>query len=411
MKARAIKGIVVKDLKEISREKVALFWVFVFPLMWVTLFGSIWGGGGEPITIDLGVVYSDEDTEFTAQDVVEIMENISIENAPIFNTKRFDNETAGVKSIKKGTINALVVFPNDFGKSVVTGKQAKIYLYFDKSDPQEYQIVSGVVKGFFAEFEKEMKKKRMEIQLQYAGLYISEDVMKMYNISLEDIKSYMVAGSEPLVIEEKEVEGTKVSPIKFYITSFIGIQFLFATMLIIGVGILEEIEKGTLKRVVASPATSWDFLIGKIASTFIIVMFSILVGLTYSRIVFGETLVPSLAGWLIILIASVFSMSLGIIIAMATRSIRSTTALVNLLSMPLLFLAGVVIPEAILPSWAKPIVNYFPLGRALKDLRLLELYHKPFVEIVGGVIYILAVTVVMLLASVVLYNRVVKTLE
>ncbi|MBO8175389.1 MAG: ABC transporter permease [Thermococcus sp.] len=407
MKLRAIKGIILKDLKEIRREKMVLFWIFVFPLMWITLLGGIWGGESPPITVDVGVVYFNETTPFTAYDVVKIMENVTIEGVHIFNIRTYPSENSGVDALKHGKIDALIVFPKGFGANITRGLQAKVYVYFDKSDPQNYQIVSGAIKGFFSEFEKRMQEKSIEITFQYMERYMPKET----SISIDEIKKHLLAMANPLVLEEREVKGETASAIQFYVTSFIGIQFLFATMISIGAGTLEEIEKGTLRRIAASPATAWDFLIGKMLSTFITIMVSIFVGITYAKLVFGETVFPSPLGWLIIFIAAVFSMSLGLAIAMGTRSIKATNAIVNLISMPLLFLAAIVIPESILPEWARPIANYFPLGRALKDLRLLELYHRPASEIMPDVLWLALGSFCMLVIAVLLYNWAVKRLK
>ena len=407
MKLRAIKGIILKDLKEIRREKMVIFWIFVFPLMWITLLGGIWGGENPPITINVGVVYFNETTPFTAYDVVKIMENVTIEGVHIFNIKTYPSENSGVDALKHGKIDALIVFPKGFGVNITRGLQARVYVYFDKSDPQNYQIVSGAIKGFFSEFEMRMQEKSIEITFQYMERYMPKDIP----ISIEEIKEHLLAMVNPLVFEEKEVKGETTSAIQFYVTSFIGIQFLFATMLSIGAGTLEEIERGTLRRIAASPATAWDFLIGKMLSTFITIMVSIFVGITYAKLAFGETVFPSPLGWLIIFIAAVFSMSLGLAIAMGTRSIKATNAIVNLVSMPLLFLAAIVVPESILPEWARPIANYFPLGRALKDLRLLELYHRPASEIMPDVLWLALGSFGMLVIAVLLYNWAVKRLK
>lgn len=408
MKLRAVKGIVIKDLKELRREKMALFWIFIFPLMWITLFGTMWGGHNPPVSLDVGVVYTNESSAFTARDVVGIMENVTLEGVHVFKIKELSGEKTGIDALKHGKIDSLVVFPPGFGRNISTGKQAKIYVYFDRSDPQQYQIVRGTLMGFFSEMEKRMREKRIEIQLRYVEAYLPA---AGYNITPEAMKEYLMASAEPLEVEEREVSGEAPTPIKFYITSFIGIQFLFATMLTIGSGTLEEIEKGTLRRIAASPATAWDFLAGKMLSTFLIIMVSIFVGLAYSRLVFGETIVPGPLGWLIIFIASVFSMSLGLAIAMATRSIKSTTAVVNFISMPLLFLAGIVIPESIVPGWARPIVNYFALGRALKDFRLLEIYHRPAKDITPGLVLITVETAAVFLIAIFLYRWAIKRLE
>ncbi len=408
MKLRAVKGIIIKDLRELRREKMALFWIFIFPLMWITLFGTMWGGHNPPVSLDVGVVYTSENSAFTAHNVTEIMGNVTLEGVHIFRIKKFASEESGISALKHGKIDSLVVFPPGFGRNVSTGRQAKIYVYFDRSDPQEYQIVRGTLMAFFSEMEKRMREKKIEIQLKYIEKYMPAGE---YNITPEAVREYLIASAEPLRIEEKEVSGNAPTPIKFYITSFIGIQFLFATMLTIGSGTLEEIEKGTLRRIAASPATAWDFLAGKMLSTFFIIMVSIFVGLVYSRVVFGETIVPSPLGWLIIFTASVFSMSLGLAIAMATRSIKSTTAVVNFISMPLLFLAGIVIPESIVPSWARPLTEYFALGRALKDFRLLEIYHRPVRDIMPGLTLVGVETAVMFLIALLLYRRAIKRME
>lgn len=411
MKLRIIKGIILKDLKELRREKMALFWIFIFPLMWITLFGTIWGGESPPITVDIGVFYTNESAPFTAYDIVEIMRNVTLEETNLFNVLDFKDENSALEVLKSGKIDAVVVFPKEFGTNLTSGRQAKVYLYFDKSDPQDYQIVSGVVKGFFGEMEKEMKRRNLEMQLEYMESYLPKEIIAEYNLTTEMIRKYMLASAEPIVIEEKEVESKTATPIQFYVTSFIGIQLLFATMLTVGSGTLEEIQKGTLRRIVASPATAWDFLMGKMLSTFLVIMFSIVVGLGYAKLLFGETIIPSLLGWVIIFIDSLFSMSLGLAIAMGTRSIKSTTAVVNFVSMPLLFLAGIVVPESVLPKWVRPIANYFPLGRALKDFRLLEIYKRSASEIAPDILWLSLATLITLIIALVLYNWAVKRIE
>ncbi|WP_335755218.1 ABC transporter permease [Thermococcus pacificus] len=228
---------------------------------------------------------------------------------------------------------------------------------------------------------------------------------------MDTMKAYLVGLINPFDLHEERVKGEMPSPIQFYVTSFIGIQFLFTTMLTVSGLVFEEIEKGTLRRIAASPATAWDFLVGKMLSTFTVITVSILIGISYYRLVFGETVFPGLAGWGIIVLAAVFSMSLGLAIAMGTRGMKATNALVNLISMPLLFLAGIVIPESVLPGWAKPIANYFPLGRALKDLRLLELYPRPPREVLPDIVWLAAGSLGMLLIAVLLYNWAVRRLQ
>lgn len=394
MRVKAILAVLRKDLIETRREKMVLFWIFVFPVMWLLLLGGIWGSESPPVTVDVGVVYAN------GGNVVGIMENATFEGSHLFDVTVYSSEMEGLKALKEGRIKALMVFPRGFEENLTTGKQAKIEVYFDKSDPQEYQIVRGIVVSFFSRLSKEIRER----QLQYIP-------PGRYNLSAEEIMAYIKASGEPIALEERAVSREAPSPIKFYVISFMGIQFLFATMLSISGSVFEEMEKGTLRRVAASPATPWDFLVGKMLSTIITIGVSIFVGIGFAKVVFGETVFPSLFGWAFILTAATFSMGLGLAIGMSTGSARATNALVNLIAMPLLFLAGIVIPESVLPGWARPIVNYFPLGRALKDLRLLELYHRPPIELLPDLALLGLTALATLLFAVVLYGWRVKRLD
>lgn len=404
MNPRAIKSIVVKDLKEVRREKMVLFWVFVFPLMWVTLMGSLWGGPGSPVTVDAGIVQPSG--EFSSI-IAGTMKNVTLNGTPLFNVRKFPDEPSGIMALKRGDVDALVVFPEGFDANVSSGLQGRVVVYFDRTDPQNYQIVSSIMRSFFSEFGRAFRVRGMKIAMEH----IPKDFMDAYNLSEEQIEQYLLANAEPIALEERSVQRESGRGIKFYVTGFIGIQFLFATMLSMGSSVLEEIERGTLRRIAASPTTPWDFLLGKSLSTFMTITVSILIGIAYARVVFGSTLFPSPFGWLVIFTAAMFSMGLGLAIAMLTRSQRSTTALVNLVSMPLLFLGGIVIPESILPGWAKPIANYFPLGRALEVLRLSDIYGRSPGELMGDFTYVLAWSALMMGLAVLSYAWAVKRME
>ena len=55
----------LKDLAVLAREKEALFWIFLFPLIFALFFGFLsGGGGGERGKLQLAVVDEDESAGF-----------------------------------------------------------------------------------------------------------------------------------------------------------------------------------------------------------------------------------------------------------------------------------------------------------------------------------------------------------
>ncbi len=354
MKLRAVKAMFLKDLREFRREKTAVFWVFVFPLMWISLFGLLWGGTSPAVTVHVGVVGD-------GAWVVHYMDNVSLNGKPLFKVDTFRNVSSSMYKLKHGSIDALIVFPSGFARNISEGLPATVKVYYNEGNPREYQIAEGTLSAFFSELSSHLAVGRAR--------YLARQL----NLSGRKAASLMGV-AEPIPLVRETVPGENPSPMKFYVTGFIALQFLFATMSMIGSGTLAEIERGTLRRIAASPATAWDFLSGKVLSTLFVIFLSILTGMAFAYVVFKVTVFPGPVGWLIILLMAAFSMGLGLAVAMLTRSVKSTNAVINLVSWPMIFLAGIFVPLSTLPSWAKPIAEYYPIGRAVKDLRLLIIY-------------------------------------
>ena len=77
MKFRVIKGIILKDLKELRGERCPLLDIHIPTHVDYPIWNNVWGGESPPITVDVGVVYTNESAPFTAYDIVEIMRNLT----------------------------------------------------------------------------------------------------------------------------------------------------------------------------------------------------------------------------------------------------------------------------------------------------------------------------------------------
>ena len=354
MKMRAVKGMILKDIMEYHRERSVVFWVFIFPLMLVAVFGLLWGGSS-PITLKVGVVGN-------GSLVVSAMGNTTVDGTHTFQMVEFKNVSAGINAVSHGSIKALLIFPPGFKKNLTSGIPARIHIYYSRGNPSDYQIAKGMVGSFIGEFSHQVSIERVNI--------LAEKLPSRE-------KGLLYGAVEPVTTVIEEIPGAHPQPMKFYVTGFIALQFLFATMSLIGIGTLKEIEKGTLRRIAASPTTPWDFIVGKSLSTLIVIIASILVGIAFAAVAFHTTVFPDPTGWAIIFLMALFSMGLGLTIAMLTRDVKTANAVINAVSFPMLFLAAIFVPLSTLPNWAKVIVDYFPLGRGVQDLRLLTIYSVP----------------------------------
>jgi ABC-2 type transport system permease protein len=117
MKAQRIRALSVKDLKRVIRDPAGLFLVFVFPIVLTAAFGAAFGGmgggdGGSTYTVGL----VDMDVSLNHGWAESFREGVEATGALVV-AEYSDNESAHV-DLLQGTIDAIVVLPEDFGDSV-----------------------------------------------------------------------------------------------------------------------------------------------------------------------------------------------------------------------------------------------------------------------------------------------------
>ena len=67
----AILTLALKDLKVISRDKFALFWIFAFPLMYALFFGALLGVGDDREQSRIPIAIVDEDRSESSSALVD----------------------------------------------------------------------------------------------------------------------------------------------------------------------------------------------------------------------------------------------------------------------------------------------------------------------------------------------------
>src|SRR5690606_28081538 len=92
------------DIKRLFRDKVAIFFIFVFPLIFLVIFGSIFSGG-DGMSFRVGLL-NNSDSQFAAKFVEQIKENEVFE---------VDDEATSLELSKekmnRGQLEATIILP------------------------------------------------------------------------------------------------------------------------------------------------------------------------------------------------------------------------------------------------------------------------------------------------------------
>lgn len=162
-----------------------------------------------------------------------------------------------------------------------------------------------------------------------------------------------------------------------YLISGIIIMTVFQTALNNSMNILEDISSGFMKEILVAPIARWQIAIGHILSAsivsviqgIIIIIIGLFMGLSID-VLHGIEMVG-----LMFLVGLTFS-SMGLYLATITKESANFQLLVAIVTLPLTFLSGALIPTMALPVFLLPFVYINPLTYTTAAFRFITLHME-----------------------------------
>jgi len=146
----------------------------------------------------------------------------------------------------------------------------------------------------------------------------------------------------------------------------------FASGISAGFSTIFELQSGVIERLRVTPASRFAILIGPIlASALMMFVFDIVVvavgfGFGFDVHAGGLLALAVLLGVLMVIMAA-FSVA----IALVTKEISSFAAIINGINLPILLLAGVLLPISLGPAWIRVLAHIDPLYYLVQSARVL----------------------------------------
>jgi len=326
----SIIGIAVKDIKTFFREKGTIFWTIAFPVMILLLFTAIFGRE-IPFNANIGVVDYDNDPYGISASIVT-----GLNSTGFLAVKNFSDEIEALRELNATNIRAVVVIPQNFSQNLYAGK-ANISLILDGTNPDVARLIDCGVKTFFTEYYKQFKQ----------------------------------GYTEPITINtEISVVGQQVGYKENIVPGMLTYPLLFSSMVVSTGAIVFEREKGTLKKIRASPIRPINMLFGKTLAALVQTAISILVMAVLAVFLLGPKLnwnVPLLAP--IMFLGSMNGIALGLIISCIGRAPQEASNAATTTAIVLQFFTGMYFPIEYLPTYMQQIGRFIPMTYAAQALR------------------------------------------
>jgi ABC-2 type transport system permease protein len=194
------------------------------------------------------------------------------------------------------------------------------------------------------------------------------------------------AGMHLPTVEHETVYGTPSDdPMTNFAPAIVGFFTYFFVYLLTGVSFLRERTGGTLERLMATPVTRGEVVIGY---TLGFVLFAILQVAILMTWVLGEVEVPALGpmpefslglgvvtagspllAFAVVVVLALGAVSLGIFLSTFARTELQIIQFIPLVLVPQFLLSGVLFPVSSLPEIIQPLVKLMPLNYAVDGLR------------------------------------------
>ncbi len=321
-------GVVGASLKMTLRDKVALFWMFMFPIALMLIIGSIFGKSGE-VNMNLGIV--DLDKSQVSRIVVGVFEDIDV-----FTVKK-GGKNELLKQLRDARLNAVLVISKGFEDSVRLGNAASAQIYLDRSNPTLTQVALNTVRQV-----------------------------------LVDVVGRMRGLKEEVVLKQMSVESKELKYLDFIVPGIIAITIMQSALMGLAISLVIYREKGILRRIKVTPIPLAHFLSGELFAALLISLLQSFILLLLGWLVFRIQVNGNLLNIaFIITLGSVAFLSLGFLVSSVSGSAKTAETAAAAINFPMMFLAGVYFPLAMLPRPLAAVAKVLPLyylGDALREV-------------------------------------------
>ena len=158
--------------------------------------------------------------------------------------------------------------------------------------------------------------------------------------------------------------------IDFVIPGLVTMTIVQLAVFSIAFVVAQQKEKGVIKRLFATPMTSFDFLSAQVVSRLVVSLIQTLLFIALAILIMSYTMKGSIIALTIVaILGTLVFLSLGFLVSGLSKSVETVPAIANLVIFPMIIFGNIFFPLDRIPSWLKPIVDHLPVKYLADGLR------------------------------------------
>lgn len=320
---------------------MAIFFTFIFPLLFLFVFGGIFGNDS---SVNFNVAMLNQSDSKFAADFVKGAE----EDKLVTIDEGVTTLDKAKEKMSRGELDATIVLPEGFGnvsdKGYPTGEAQVLY---SRNSEQAGRTLSSILTSMF-----------------------------------DGINASFVPTEKPFSVEAKATEQQGLTQFDYVFSGLLGFALLGAGIFGPTTVFPKLKEKGVLRRYHTTSLKVWQYFMGNVISNVVVGLMSIAVMFIVGLTVFGLNMRGNyllLAGLMIL--GAMMLFGIGLAVGGWAKNERQAAPLAQIIAFPLMFLSGSFFPRFLMPEFLQTVTAYLPLTPVIDAARLIITENKGFLDL------------------------------
>ncbi len=354
---------VMKEFIQISRDRLTFAMILGIPVMQLLIYGYV--VNSDPRHMPAAVILPDQGP--LGRTLLE-----GLQNSTFFQfDKVAQDEEEARKLLRQGQVQFVVSIPENFSRDLLRGDRPSLLVEADATDPIAIAGGLAALDGVLDTSLRADLKGPLAHLLPRPGP-VDLRVHALYNP--EAITQYNI------------------------VPGLMGVVLLMTLVLITGLAITRENERGTMENLLAMPLRPSEVLLGKISPYIVVGYIQVGIILLAAKFVFDVPIHGNLA---LLLLASLFfiaaNLAMGITFSTIAKTQMQAMQMSVFIFLPSILLSGFLFPFRGMPAWAQWVGEMLPITHFLRIARGVMLKGIGFADL-GRELWPIALIAVLMLA-------------
>ncbi len=406
--------LLITHLRVITRNRSALFFTLIFPLIFIGVFGIAFQQGDPanttiPIAIinnDAGIpqdarVIDTNNIQLSSVDLsskfLDILSSITFEDneTNIFKLELFDDFEEAESQVERRSQKGMLIIPEDFSLAYMSAIR--------ETENNEAIPWSGYPEvGYSTEIEVMGDTSLIQYNILVS---VVKDVIDQY-FSLGE------SSSNGILRQGSSIDSEGFTTFDYVVPGLV-IFAIISNANTVAVVALNDVESKMLDRLRLTRIRKWQYPTSLVISQIVVsfVQIPILFG---TALLFGFPLVPQLGlAFIFAMFVSIAMSGIGMLLAGLAANSESGGGMATIVTTPLAFLAGAffpmpnpqILPAGILGVLPFGLFDLLPPTRAITSLRLVVFYNYGLVDVLPDLLIAAGLAVIYLFIGITVYSR------